>query len=343
MGISLISFIVVIAICVLAHESGHFLTARFFGVQVHEFALGMGPSLARIHGRNNLWSIRMFPVGGFVRLAGMGEEISGETTLPGMSFNEKPPVKRLLILAGGSISNIFLAVILTVFLLWGHGVLDLESTRIGEIMPGYPGESIGLVEGDIILEVGGVPVENWNDLSSSIKDSAQDGPVTLKIMRGSEIFTLSVAVPFDPLHGIPLLGIRPSMKKFPLSESIRGSFGYIRDFSVEILAGIFEWATGRSQVDVTGPVGIASMAGKAAQEGFWTFLAFLSMINLHLGILNLLPFPALDGGRILLVGVEIVTGKRLPEKWENIVHLAGFALLIILLVMVTWKDISRLF
>jgi regulator of sigma E protease len=343
MGISLISFLVVIAICVLAHESGHFLTARFFGVQVHEFALGMGPALARIPGRNNIWSIRMVPVGGFVRLAGMGEEVSGEIALPGMSFNEKSPWKRLVILAGGSLSNVCLAVILTVFLLWGHGVLDLESTRIGEIMPGYPGESIGLAEGDLILEVGGITVENWNDLSSSIRDGAQEGPITLKIMRGSDIITLSVAVPLDPQHGIPLLGIRPSMKKYPLPRAITGSVGYIWDFSVEILAGIIEWATGRSQVDVTGPIGIASMAGKAAQQGFWTFLAFLSMINLHLGILNLLPFPALDGGRILLVAVEVATGKRLPEKWENIVHLAGFALLILLLVMVTWKDISRLF
>lgn len=343
MGVSFLSFLVVIAICVLSHESGHFMTARLFGVQVHEFAFGMGPAISKFTRRSTLWSIRIIPVGGFVRLAGMGEEQTGEDVLPGMSFSEKSPWKRLLILVGGSASNILLAVILTAFLLWGHGVMDLGSTRIGEVMPGYPAESIGLLEGDVVLEISGKILDDWSDLSSSIREKAAEGTVNIKIDRGGDILSFSVVVPFDPTYNVPLLGIRPSMKKYPFWRAISGSVGYIWDFSREILTGIFEWASGRSHVDVTGPVGIASMAGKAAKEGFWTFLAFLSMINLHLGILNLLPFPALDGGRILIVAGEIVTGKRLPAKWETLVHLTGFALLIILLVFVTWKDIVRLF
>ncbi len=342
MGISLISFLVVIAICVLSHESGHYIIARLFGVQVHEFAFGMGPAIAKFSRGSTLWSIRIVPVGGFVRLAGMGEEQTGEEVLPGMSFLEKSPWKRLAILASGSISNILLAVILTALLLWGHGVLDLGSTRIGEVMPGYPAEGIGLQQGDVVLEISGIKVANWTALSSAIRDRAEKGVVDLRIDRGGRIISFSVAVPFDPVFKAPLLGIRPSMKKYPFFRAIFGSVGYIWDFSKEIVSGIFKWATGRGHVDVTGPVGIASMAGKAAKEGFWTFLAFLSMINLHLGILNLLPFPALDGGRILIVAVEIATGKRLPEKWETLVHLAGFALLIILLVFVTWKDLVRI-
>lgn len=342
MGISLISFLVVIAICVLSHESGHFMIARLFGVQVHEFAFGMGPAIAKFQRGSTLWSIRIIPVGGFVRLAGMGEEQAGEHVQPGMSFLEKSPWKRLAILAGGSISNILLAVLLTALLLWGHGVLDLGSTRIGEIMSGYPAESIGLHQGDIVLEIADISVDNWKDLSTLIRDRAQEGSIELKIDRGGEILSFSVVVPFDPVYNAPLLGIRPSMKKYPFWQAVFGSVGYIWDFSIEIVSGIFKWATGSGHVDVTGPVGIASMAGKAARDGFWTFLAFLSMINLHLGILNLLPFPALDGGRILIVAGEIATGKRLPEKWESLVHLAGFALLIILLIFVTWKDIARI-
>ena len=343
MSISLISFLVVIAICVLSHESGHYLIARLSGVQVHEFAFGMGPAICSFTRGSTLWSIRIIPVGGFVRLAGMGEEQTGEDVLPGMSFTEKSPLKRLLILAGGSASNIILAVILTAFLLWGHGVLDLGNTRIGEVMPGYPAESIGIHEGDTVLEVSDIPVENWNALSSSIREKAPEGPVNLKIDRNGEILYLSVDIPFDPAFNAHLLGIRPSIKRYSFFNAIWGSIGYIWDFSMGIVSGIFNWATGKGNVDVTGPVGIASMAGKAAREGFWTFLAFLSMINLHLGILNLLPFPALDGGRILIVAVEIVTGKRLPEKFETLVHLAGFALLIMLLLFVTWKDLVRIF
>ena len=132
------------------------------------------------------------------------------------------------------------------------------------------------------------------------------------------------------------------MKRYPFIKALSGSLGYIGDFSIDIVKGIWSWATGNGQVEITGPLGIASMAGKAAREGFWTFLAFLSMISLHLGILNLLPFPALDGGRILLVMGEIMTGKKLPEKWESLVHLAGFILLIILLIFVSWKDLIKL-
>jgi regulator of sigma E protease len=302
----------------------------------------MGPTLfTRKHG-DTLWSIRLIPIGGFVRLAGMGEEQIDEEANPGMSFQEKPAWKRLMILAGGSASNIFLAVVFTAILLWGHGVLDLESTRIGELMQGYPAEIAGLREGDVIREVSGESVDNWNQLSGKIREKAKDGPVILRFDRNGVMHIIEIDIPLDPEYNVPLLGIRPSMAKYPPVRAITGSFSYIINFSIEIVKGIWEWASGRGQVDVTGPVGIASMAGQAARQGFWTFLAFLSMINLHLGILNLLPFPALDGGRILIISGEILTGRKLPQKWESMVHLAGFVLLILLLIFVTWKDLVKL-
>lgn len=342
MGISAIAFLLVIAICVISHEFGHFVSARLSGVQVHEFAFGMGPTLFSRKRGTTVWSVRLVPIGGFVRLAGMGEEQGEEETLPGRSFPEKPAWKRLAILAGGSASNIFLAVLFTAILLWGHGVLDLGSTRIGELMPGYPAEKAGLREGDVIVEVSGSTVDNWSLLSERIREKAQYGPVVLVYERDGLRNVIEIDIPVDLQYNVPLLGIRPSMAKYPPIRAISGSFGYIMDFSIEIVKGIWEWASGRGQVDVTGPVGIASMAGQAARQGFWTFFAFLSMINLHLGILNLLPFPALDGGRILIISGEILTGRKLPQKWESMVHLAGFVLLILLLIFVTWKDLARL-
>ncbi|HPD96843.1 MAG TPA: M50 family metallopeptidase [Synergistales bacterium] len=340
---SLLAFVLVIAICVLSHEAGHFFIARRCGVKVHEFSFGMGPSLASFKRKDTLWSLRAVPVGGFVRLAGMGEEQTDEVIPPGGSFQEKSAWKRLAILAGGSASNIFLAVLITAILLWGHGVLDLSSTRIGEIMAGYPADKAGLVAGDRIEAVSGSIVSDWTELSSAIRERSVEGPVLILFERDGEIKEIFLEIPFDPINQTYLLGIRPSIKKYPLGRAFTGSIGYIWNFSLDIVRGILQWVTGRGQVDVTGPVGIASMAGQAAREGLWTFLAFLSMINLHLGILNLLPFPALDGGRILIIGGEIVTGRKLPEKWENLVHLAGFALLILLLLFVTWKDLIRLF
>jgi regulator of sigma E protease len=342
MGLSLLAFLLVIAICVVSHELGHLLAARTSGVQVHEFAFGMGPVLFSSKKEGMVWSIRTVPIGGFVRLAGMGEEQGEEEVLPGRSFLERSPWARLMILAGGSVSNIVLAILFTAILLWGHGVLDLGSTRIGEVMEGYPAEKIGLLPGDTIKEISGISIEDWGMLSSTIREIAAEGPIMLTFERNGVVHVLEVNIPLDPGHKVPLLGIRPSMTKYPFPRAVAGSLGYIWDFSIAIVKGIWTWAMGRGQVDITGPVGIASMAGEAARDGFWTFLAFLSMINLHLGILNLLPFPALDGGRILLVMGEIVTGKKLPPRLENLVHMAGFILLILLLIFVTWKDLARL-
>ena len=136
---SIIAFVIVIAVCVIVHEYGHYITAKILGVQVHEFAFGMGPAILQRRDKNGmLWSWRAFPVGGFCRLAGMNEEDDGESVIPGRGFNEQSAWKRFLILLNGSAFNVILAVLLMAVYLWGHGVLDMDSTKIGELMPGFP-------------------------------------------------------------------------------------------------------------------------------------------------------------------------------------------------------------
>jgi regulator of sigma E protease len=119
--------------------------------------------------------------------------------------------------------------------------------------------------------------------------------------------------------------------------------GYCWQMSVEIMSGLWKMIAGKIAADVTGPVGIAAMAGDAARQGFWTFVTFLSVINLNLGLLNLLPLPALDGGRLVFLFGEMICGRKFPEKWENRIHMVGFAMLLALIALVTWKDIVRLF
>jgi len=345
MILSLLSFLLVIAICVLSHEMGHYVSARMNGVQVHEFAFGMGPVLFQYGrgGNGTLWSVRAIPVGGFVRLAGMGEEQGEERTAPGGSFTEKDAWRRFIVLASGSAANIFLAIALTAVLLCGHGVIDLQSTRVGEVMKGYPAMESGIAAGDEIVSINGVHVENWSEMSENIRSMAPSGPLVLELQRPDKtVFSLRVDVPVDPEYGVPLLGIRPSMTRYTPVRAVFESFGFIWNFGLEILKGFYDWIAGTRDVDVTGPVGIASMAGHAAREGFWTFISFLALINLHLGIINLFPFPALDGGRMLLVAAEMITGRKLPEKWENYLHMAGFIALILLLLLITWNDIAGL-
>ena len=141
---SLLSFLFVIGICVVVHEYGHYITARLFDVQVHEFAFGMGPVLFQRKGKHTLWSLRAFPVGGFVRLAGMAEENEDETVEPGRAFYDKAAWKRFLILVNGSVANVLLALLLTAVFLSGHGVANLEETVIGEVMEGYPAQAAGI-------------------------------------------------------------------------------------------------------------------------------------------------------------------------------------------------------
>ena len=342
---SLIAFIVVIAVCVVVHEYGHYITARLLGVQVHEFAFGMGPAiLQRRDKKGMLWSWRLFPVGGFCRLAGMNEDEEDEEVIEGMGFNEQPAWKRFLILLNGSVFNIALAVLLMTTFLWGHGVLDMDSTKIGEIMPGFPSEVAGLRVGDEILKINGENVVKWREASERIRtESNKNENLTLEIRRGEEILTVNAKVTMSEEYGRRMLGISPSYTRYGLYKAFRSSLTYTYRMTGMMFRGLAELILRRQEADVTGPVGIASMSGQAMRSGFWDFLTFIAIIALNLGVMNLFPIPALDGGRLLFVALEMLVRRRLPEKVENWIHAAGFVLLISLMILVTFKDVYNLF
>lgn len=341
---ALVSFIIVIGVCVVSHEFGHFISARLLGVQVHEFAFGMGPAIYRKRKGETLWSIRAFPIGGFVRLAGMGEAVEGEVEDPERSFSAKSPARRWLILAAGSIINILLAIVIATLFLWGHGVLDMEHARIGELMPGYPAESIGLLPGDTITSINDKKVTTWLEMATTLKSNA-DNPVTIEVERpevGRLVFRNVLLKP-DPVTGAYILGIKPGQIKYEGLSAIQYSLKYLWEMTKNIFSALVNWALGGQKIDVTGPVGIAEMAGEAAKSGVWTFLFFLGIINLNLGLFNLIPFPALDGGRLLFVTIEMIFRKKVPEYIEQKVHFIGMMVLLALIALITWQDITRIF
>lgn len=345
--ISIISFLIVISICVISHEGGHYLAARWRNVLIHEFSFGMGPAIFSRQKGETLWSLRAFPVGGFVRLEGedsSGDEPKPEGYDPSRSLSAKKPWERLLVLASGASVNLMLAWLLTAALLAGNGVMDLERPLVGKIMEGTPAFSAGIESGDIIKSINGKELSKWSDIRDTIqnKDIKSDRFQVI-LERGDRTLDLDINIPVDPAHGGRLLGVQPGRITYPLHIALQKGLGYSWNMGFEILRGLWMVITRQVQSDVVGPVGIAVMAGDAFKQGIWSFIAFLGVINLHLGLLNLLPFPALDGGRIIFILAEMITGKKVPEKWESLIHYSGFIILISLIIFVTGKDIIKLF
>jgi regulator of sigma E protease len=273
----------------------------------------------------------------------MGEEADEETVLPGQGFNEQPAWKRFFILLDGSLSNIVLALLLTALFLYGHGILNMNDTKIGTLMEGFPAQQSGFQVDDRIVEVNGKPVFEWREMSATLREAARQGEVTFTVEREGRRLEIRTGIPFNEEHGNPMLGITPAVARYSALEAVTNAGGYIRDMTILMLTGIWDWIIQKQEVDVTGPIGIASMSGKAMREGVWSFVTFLALISLNLGLLNLFPFPALDGGRIIFVLLEMLFRRRLPEKVENWIHTAGFVFLISLMVFITWQDIYKLF
>ena len=343
--LSIVSFLIVIAICVISHEGGHFIAAKLRNVMVHEFSFGMGPEIVSTKKGETQYSLRAFPIGGFVKLEGEDVKDSGEEThcAPGRSLLNKKPWERAFIIAAGASVNILLAWLITAFYLAGCGVYNMDTPTIGKIMDNTPAFAAGLKSGDIIKSIDGNELKSWSDIRKNILNEKKKSDLyEIVIERGGSLENYSLNIPINTETGSRLLGVQPQLVKFPPLKALSRSFRYSWDMSVQILKGLYMTITGRIKADVTGPVGIASMAGSAFREGFWSFIAFLGIVNLNLGLLNLFPFPALDGGRLIFILIEVITRRKVPERVETMIHYAGYIVLLVIIALVTGKDIYRL-
>ena len=357
-----IIFLIILAILIFAHELGHFIVAKKFGVKVEEFGFGFPPRLFGIRRGETVYSLNLIPLGGFVKIYGEQGEGRGEEN----SFTSKSIFQRAMIISAGVLMNFALAA-----LLLGLGykiglptvieedipeasIRDLK-IQITDVAGGSPAEMAGLRIGDTITAIG-LSEEEKEEISKveEVQNFAaqyKGKEILLFIKRGQENLEFKVLARENPPSGEGPLGIALAQTGI-VSYSIFKSFikGIVDTvnltlFIITALAFIlYKLMVGLPVGDViTGPVGIYNLASQAATLGFIYLLQFTVFLSINLGIINILPFPALDGGRLIFLLIERIKGSPVSQRVENFVHTLGFILLIVLMILVTYRDIIRIF
>lgn len=331
----------VFCILIFVHELGHFLAAKALGIRVHEFAIGMGPKLFAHQKGETLYSIRLLPVGGFCALEGEDSTSADERAL-----SNKPAWVKLIVLAAGAFMNLLLGLVL---LFWIYGTAQsVVVPQIATVEAGSAAETVGLRVGDEVLRLNGRRVHIAGDLYWA--KSKLTGDVTeICIRRGNERLTLDITP--DQTDGGLSLGIRLAQADNSFGLTVKNSFYGTVFYARVVLDTLVDLLRGRVAVSsMSGPIGIVSEISSAVQEtaqtgwaGFLNLLQLTVLLTINLGVFNLLPIPALDGGRIFFVLIEMVRRKPLPPEKEGVVHMIGFALLILLSLFVAYMDVLRLF
>ena len=332
--INALKIIFLLGFLVFIHEGGHFLAAKFFGVNVEEFSIGFGPKIFTKKSKETQYCISAIPFGGYVRMTGENERVDIEG-----AFNKAKLSHRIIIVAAGAIVNIIFAIIIYYILAMCSN--QIASTTVKAILPDYAKNISSIEIGDKILEINNKKIRIRNDISDALKDNHGE-EIKLLVERNNEKIELK-AIPSKYLDtDIYVLGVELEETNNSFGEKIYYSFWETKSFIKSIGESLKLLFTGKVSVNqMTGPIGISDMVAKT--NGLYNFVYLLSLISLSLGITNLLPIPALDGGRIVLLIIEGIRGKALKEEIELGIQSAGFIVLILFSFYVSYNDFLRVF
>ncbi|HEX9758512.1 MAG TPA: RIP metalloprotease RseP [Nitrospiria bacterium] len=352
MVITVISFLLVVLIVVVFHEFGHFIVARFFGIKVLRFSIGFGPKIFAKQMGDTEYQVAAVPLGGFVKLSGEDPSEVLPEEEKAQSFSHQNVWKRIAVVAAGPIFSLLLAPLFFAGIFLTVGV-QVATSEIGEVVESLPADSAGLKTGDRIVSIEGKPVQEWNQIKDFVQET-QGREVKMLIDRGGREIETTITpelVTDKDILGDEFsewrIGISPGgveTKPLGLFEALALSIErtyYYTELTLEVLVRMIQ---GRMSMDnLGGPIMIAQVSGQQASQGALSFLVFIAILSLNLGVFNLLPIPPLDGGHISFFLVEALIGKPVSLKAREVVTQVGVFCIFALLIFVSYNDIMRFF
>ncbi|QIB69034.1 RIP metalloprotease RseP [Aminipila butyrica] len=329
---TIICAIIMFCILVLVHEGGHFIAAKSVGVKVNEFAVGMGPVLLKKVRGETQYSLRLFPIGGFCAMEGEDDQSEDER-----SFGKRPLWAKAIIIVAGSFMNLVLAVIVMAGIIL---YLGIPTTSISGFSDVSPAEAAGIHTGDKIVSIQQQEVKSWTDITEAIS-AVQGETVTIGVDRQGQQLNFTMDLTQEEDTGRKIIGILPDVSRNPFTALIKGAEA-TKLLAVQMVEVIGQLVSGDvSTKELTGPIGITKAVSDSVKYGYVYVANLAALISLNLAIVNMLPFPALDGGRLLFLIIRKVTGRAITDDMEAKVHFIGIMLLFALMIYVTWQDIGR--
>ena len=337
--LTILAAVFVFGVLVTVHEFGHFITAKLTGMRVDEFAIGFGPKIYQHQEGETLYSLRAIPLGGYNKIAGMDPE----DPIMEDGFNGRPLPARMLVILAGALMNFLLPVILFSGIFMVDGMTRVaEVPVIGQAFEGRAAHVAGLRSGDEIISINGNKVQKWNDVIALTRDNGtKEMTIVAKTAKGERSFTMTPV--YNEQLGRALVGISPKLEKIKpgVLESCKLGVTYTKRIMFAMVDGLQKMIRGKSKLEISGPIGVAQAAGEVAGQGILPLMNFVAFLSINLGVINLLPLPALDGGHFILLVLELLRGKPLGAKAMNNIQMVGIGLILAITIFSTFKDITR--
>lgn len=324
--------LIVFGFLVFFHELGHFLVAKLSGIKVLEFSIGFGPKIFKFDSQETSYSLGLLPLGGYVKMEGEDEESKDPR-----GFSNKPPLTRIGVIAAGPIMNLLLAILLMSIIGFYSGTASTKIT----VIPGEPAAIAGIKNGDRIYAIDKNKISSWEEIITMIGQKPGE-EILVTVVRDDHLLDFKVKSSSEPDTNRGVIGIKTVVIKHSISQSLKSGIKTTFLLLKLTFQGLVLMILGRAKPEVLGPVGLVHIVGEAAKVGVLNVLYLAALISINLGFFNLLPIPALDGSRIVFLGVELIRGRPIEPEKEGMIHFIGFTLLMILMVFILFKDVSRL-